>query len=238
VDVIVAAGGTHGAMAARRATTTIPIVMTIVGDPVRSGLVTSVARPGGNVTGLTVVAPELIGKQLQLLKEVVPTLSRVAVLWNPANPASAASVTEAEAAAGSLRVRLQILPARAAGDLRPAFAAATREKAGAVMVLGDGLFFTERVQVGALASQSRLPSMFLEREHVLAGGLLAFGPSFRDIFRRAAAYVDKILKGARPADLPVERPTKFELVINLKTAKALGLAIPPSVLGRADQVIQ
>jgi putative ABC transport system substrate-binding protein len=238
VDVIVTGSGTPGPVAARRATSTIPIVMTIAGDPVGSGLVASLARPGGNVTGLSIVVPDLLGKQLQLLKEAVPTVSRVAVLSNPTNPAVAVSLGAAEAAALSLHVQLQVLRARAVSELDGAMSAATREGAGALIVIGDSVFFGQRARIAKLAAQSHLPSMFLEREHAQAGGLMAYGPSFRDNYRRAATYVDRILRGAKPADLPVEQPRKFELLINLRTAKALGLTIPPAVLARADEVIQ
>jgi ABC-type uncharacterized transport system substrate-binding protein len=238
VDVILAGAGTPGASAAQRATSTIPIVMTIPGDPVGGGLVASLARPGRNVTGLSTVAPDLVAKQMQLLKEVVPTMSRVAVLSNPTNPSHATSLKEAEVAARSLRVQLQSLRARAAGELDSVFVAAAKESANALIVIGDGIFFGQRARIAELTAKSHLPSIFMEREHASAGGLMAYGPDFRDNMRRAAIYVDKILKGAKPADLPVEQPTKFDLVINLKTAKALGLTIPPSLLQRADQVIE
>ncbi len=237
VAVIVAAG-TPGPEAAKRATAAIPIVMTNHGDPVGSGLVASLARPGGNVTGLSLLSPELVGKQLELLREVVPKVSRVGVLWNPANRTHALSLREAEVAARSLGVQLQILEARAPSEFDSAFAAMTKERAGALLVLGDPMFFGHRTRIAELSAKGRLLSVFLLREHAMAGGLMAYGPSLRDNFRRAATYVDKILKGAKPADLPVEQPTKFELVINLRTAKALGLTIPQSILIRADQVIQ
>jgi putative tryptophan/tyrosine transport system substrate-binding protein len=236
VDVIVAAATT--ADEAKRATSTIPIVMTNHGDPVGSGLVASLARPGGNVTGLSGQSPDLVGKQLQLLKEAVPRLSRVAVLSNPTHPGHPTSLREAEVAARSLKVRLQILEARAPAEFAGAFSAATKESAGALLVLGDPMFFGERTRIVELAAKSRLPLMGIQAETAEAGGLLAYGIDQRDSFRRAATYVDKILKGAKPGDLPVEQPTKFELVINVKTAKALGLTIPPSLLGRADQIIQ
>ncbi len=237
VDVIVAAG-TPPPHAAKRATTTIPIVMTNHADPVGSGLVASLARPGGNITGLSLLTPELVGKHLELLKEAIRRLSRVAVLWNPANQAHALSLREAEVGARSLGVQLQILEARGPNEFDSAFSAMTKERAGAVIVLGDPMFFGERTRIAELAARSRLPSMTLLMEHAEAGSLMAYGASLRDNFRRAAAYVDKILKGAKPGDLPIEQPTKFELVVNLKTAKTLGLTIPQSILIRADRVIQ
>jgi putative ABC transport system substrate-binding protein len=236
VDVIVAAATT--ADEAKRTTSTIPIVMTNHGDPVGSRVVASLARPGGNVTGLSALSPALVGKQLQLLKEAVPRVSRVAVLSNPTHPSHPTSLQEAEVAARSLKVRLQILEARAPTEVAGAFSTVTKESAGALLVLGDPMFFGERTRIVELAAKSRLPLMSIQKEYAEAGGLLAYGIDQRDSFRRAATYVDKILKGAKPADLPVEQPTKFELVINLKTAKALGLTIPQSVLGRADEVIQ
>ncbi len=236
VDVIVAAPSAQ--RAAKEATRTIPMVMA-GGDPVGSGFVASLAQPGGNITGVSsVAAPETVGKRLELLKEVIPRLSRVAVLGNPGNQAHAPALGEAKAAARSLGVQLQPLEAREPGDFEREFAAMTRERAGALLVLADGMFFAHRTRIAELAAKSRLPAMYGNREHVDAGGLMAYGASLRDAFRRAATYVDKILKGAKPGDLPVEQPTKFELVINLKTAKALGLKIPQSVLIRADEVIK
>jgi len=212
--------------------------MSVVIDPVGSGLVASLARPGGNVTGLTIMASDLVGKQLELLKEVVPKVSRVALLWNPANPGSAPQLREAEAAARALGVRLQTLEARGPQEIDSAFAAMTRERAGALVVLTDSIFTNQRRQIAELAAERRLPAVYGNTEHVEAGGLMAYGANFLDLERRAATYVDKILKGAKPADLPVEQSTKFELVINLKTAKTLGLTIPRSLLQRADEVIQ
>jgi putative ABC transport system substrate-binding protein len=180
----------------------------------------------------------LVGKQLQLLKEAVPRLSRVAVLSNPTSPVHGLSLRAAEVAARSLEVRLQVLEARAPSEFAAAFSAIRKESAGALIVLGDPMFFGERTRIAELAAKSRLPLMSGTREHAEAGGLMAYGPNLRDQFRRAASYVDKILKGAKPADLPVEQPTKFELVVNLKTAKALGLTIPPSVLARTDEIIE
>ena len=236
VDVIVAAAYTPDA--AKGATSTIPIVMTNHADPVGSRLVASLARSGGNVTGLSVQSPDLVGKQLQLFKEAVPKLSREAVLSNPIHPGHPRSLREAEVAARSLKMRLQVLEARAPTEFAGAFSAATKESAGALLVVGDPMFFGERTRIVELAAKNRLPLMASQKEYAEAGGLLAYGIDHRDSFRRAATYVDKILKGAKPGDLPIEQPTKFEFVINLKTAKALGLTIPPSLLGRADEVIQ
>jgi putative ABC transport system substrate-binding protein len=237
VDIIVAAG-TPGPFAAQSATKTIPIVMTNHGDPVGGGLVASLARPSGNITGLSILSPEIVGKQLELLKEAIPRVSRVAVLRNPTNKTHALSLKEVEGAARSLKVQLQILEARAPSDVAGAFSAVTKESAGALIVLADPMFFGERTRIAELAAKLRLPMMTALREHAEAGGLMTYGANNSDVFRRAATYVDKILKGAKPADLPIEQPTKFDLVINLKTAKALGLTIPPSLLGRADEIIQ
>jgi putative ABC transport system substrate-binding protein len=238
VDVIVA-GSTPAPEAAQRATSTIPIVMANHADPVRSGLVASLARPVRNVTGLSLLAPELVGKQLQLLKEAVPGISRVAVLSQPTIPTHALLLREAEVAARSLKVQLQVLEARAPSDFASAFSAMTKDRAGGLIVLAGGaMFFNHRTRIVELAAQSRLPAIHPRKEYAEAGGLMAYGGNLRESFRRAATYVDKILKGAKPGDLPIEQPTKFEFVVNLKTAKALGLTIPPSVLLRADQVIQ
>jgi putative ABC transport system substrate-binding protein len=237
VDVIVAVGG-RATQDAQRATRTIPIVMSVVIDPLGSGLVASLARPGGNVTGLTIMASDLVGKQLELLKEVVPKISRVALLWNPANPGSAPQLREAEAAARALGVRLQTLEARDPQEIGSAFAAMTRERAGALVILADAILTNQRRQIAELAAKRRLPAVYGVSEYAEAGGLMFYGPSSLDLERRAATFVDKILKGAKPADLPVEQPSKFELVINLKTAKALGLTMPPSLLQRADRVIE
>jgi putative ABC transport system substrate-binding protein len=223
---------------AKRATATIPIVLTNHGDPVGSGLVASLAKPGGNVTGLSMSSPELRGKQLQLLTEAVPGLSRVAVLSKPTNPAHALELRALEVAARSLKVRLHVVEARTPGEFASAFTAAVKERAGALIVLGEATFFVHRARLVELAAQSRLPAIYGLREFAEAGGLMTYAANLRDSFRRAAGYVDKILKGARPGDLPVEQPTRFELVVNLKTAKALGLAIPASVLTRADELIE
>ena len=237
VDVImtVTSPATQGAS---RATTTIPIVMTGIVDPVASGFVASLARPGGNVTGLSIMAPELVGKQLQLLKEVVPKVGRMALLWNPANVGDPPQVREAEGAARTLGVRLQLLEVRRPDEIGRAFAAMARERAGAAIVVVDPLLNDQRARVVDFAAKGRLPVVYGVREGAEAGALMAYGANLADLFRRAATYVDKILKGAKPADLPVEQPTRFELVVNMKAAKTLGLTIPPSVLIRADQVIQ
>jgi len=240
VDVLVSEG-TPPSLAAKQATRTIPIVFAASADAVGSGLVASLARPGGNVTGLSFLGPETVGKCLQLLKEAVPGLTRVAVLSHLGNPSEATRtimLKESEVAARSLAVRLQFLVARGPDDLDRVFSEMTRARAGALTVLTSIMFFGERRRLVDLAAKNRLPVVYPWREPVDAGGLMAYGPSLPDLFRRAATYVDKILKGAKPGDLPVEQPTKFELVINLKTAKALGLTIPQSLLGRADEVIQ
>jgi putative ABC transport system substrate-binding protein len=240
VDVILA-GGTPATLAAKPATRTLPIVFAAVADPVTSGLVTSLARPGGNVTGLSVLAPELVGKCLELLKQAVPGVSRVAVLWHPGALGERTEkdmLKGADVAARALGVRLQFLGTRGPDEFDRAFSDMTRARAGALTVLGSAMFLTERGRLVDLAAKHRLPAVYPWREGADAGGLMAYRPNVADLFRRAATYVDKILKGAKPGDLPVEQPTKFELVINLKTAKALGLTIPPSVLGRADEVIQ
>ena len=237
VDVIVAVGG-RATQDAQQATRTIPIVMSVVIDPLGSGLVASLARPGGNVTGLTIMASDLVGKQFEVLKEVVPKVSRVALLWNPANPGSAPQLREAEAAARALGVRLQTLEARDPQEIDSAFAAMTREQAGALVVLGDAIFLNQRRQIAELAAKRRLPAVYTLREHADAGGFMSYGGNPLDLERRAATFVDKILKGAKPGDLPVEQPTKFELVINLKTAKALGLTIPQTILLQADHLIE
>jgi putative ABC transport system substrate-binding protein len=237
VDVIVTYG-TPAAQAAKGATGTIPIVMAAIIDPVASGLVTSLARPGGNITGQSMMSPDLAEKQLQILKELVPKTSRVAVLHNPANPGNAPQVRHAQDAARALGVRLQILGARGPSEIDGAFAAMAAEQAGAVIVLVDAILQSNRARIADLAARHRLPAVYGLHEYAEVGGLLAYGPNRLDMFRRAATYVDRILKGAKPGDLPVEQPSTFTLVINLKTAKALGLTIPPSLLLRADQVIE
>ncbi len=240
VDVILA-GGTPQALAAKQATRTLPIVFTAAPDPVTDGLVTSLARPGGNVTGLSSIAPELVGKRLELLKQAVPGVSRVAVLWQPGGSGERTEkdmLKGAEVAGRALGVRLQFVEARGPADFDRAFSDMTRARAGALTVLASNMILGERRRLAELAAKNRLAAVYPLREFVDAGGLMAYGPDLADVFRRAATYVDKILKGAKPADLPVEQPTKFELVINLKTAKALGLTVPPTLLNRADEVIE
>jgi putative ABC transport system substrate-binding protein len=237
VDVIVTAG-TPASLAVKKATTSVPLVMIAVGDPVGTGLVASLARPGGNATGVTSISPELEGKRLELLREVFPGVSRIAVLWNPVSPFQVVAEKEVQAAAGVLRIPVLSLGVRAAEELDNAFAAILREQANALLVLADRLFLHNRERIMEFAAKNRLPGVHAYRELVEAGGLMSYGPSYADLHRRAATYVDKILKGARPSDLPVERPTKFELVVNLKAAKALGIDIPQSVLLRADEVIE
>jgi putative ABC transport system substrate-binding protein len=212
--------------------------MVHVADPVAFGLVASLARPGGNVTGFALLFPELSGKRLEVLKEALPKLSRVAVLWNAANPYKAYDLKEVQAVAGALRVTLQTLPVRRPEDLDEAFEAAVKSRAGGLITLEDPFTGAHRRRIVDLALKHRLPAVYATRVFVDAGGLMSYGPNPVDQSRRAATYVDKILKGAKPADLPVEQPTRFELVINMKTAKALGLTIPQSLLLRADEVIQ
>jgi putative tryptophan/tyrosine transport system substrate-binding protein len=241
VDVIFVGGGTLQALAAKHATRTLPIVFAGVADPVGSGLVTNLARPGGNVTGLSMLSPELVGKCLELLKQAVSGVSRVAVLWQPGGLGGRTDkdmLKAAEVAARALGVRLQVVEARGPADFDRAFSDMTRARAGALTVLTSNMFFIERRRLVDLAAKHRLPAVYQWREGVDAGGLMAYGPNVTDLFRRAATYVDRVLKGAKPSDLPVEQPTKFELVINLKAAKALGLTIPQSVLARTDQVVE
>ena len=238
VDVIFAPA-TAAAVATKHATDTIPIVMATGGDPERLGLVASLARPGGNVTGLAYsVGMDTLGKQVEFLKGVFPKLRRLAILSNPANPPHELAIKAVTASAGSLGVELQLLEARVPAEFESAFAAMARERADALLVLPDGIFALHRARLQDLAARTRLATMYGQREHVEAGGLMSYHPDFRDSFRRAATYVDKILRGAKPGDLPVEQPTKFELLINLKTAGALGLTIPRTLLLRADQVIE
>jgi putative ABC transport system substrate-binding protein len=238
VEVIVAVGPT-ATRAAQHATRTLPIVMTGTADPVGAGLVASLARPGGNTTGVSLMLAELPGKRLEILKETVPQSTRVAVLANPAFEVYTLYLHNLTVAAQALGLHLQVVEVRSAEELAPAFAAMTRERADALMVLADPLLMdTLLAQVADLAATHRLPAMYNWKMYVEAGGLMSYGPSLQERHRRAATYVDKILKGANPADLPVEQPTKFELVINLKTAKALGLTIPPAILFQADEVIQ
>jgi putative ABC transport system substrate-binding protein len=236
---VIVAPVTAAAQAAKGATSIIPIVMVTVSDPLGDGLIASLARPGGNVTGLTLTSTsEIWAKQLQLLGEVVPHAKRVAFLWNPANMAATRGVRTVEEAARALGVELQVAGVRAPEEFEPAFRAMTQARAHAVLVLADAMFLAHRARLADLALEHRLPTLLATKEYVKAGGLVSYGADYPDLFRRAAIYVEKILKGATPADLPVEQPTKFELVINLKTAKALGLTIPPSLLQRADQIIE
>jgi putative ABC transport system substrate-binding protein len=237
VDVIVAASP-PATEAAKQATSTIPIVFTVSGDPVADGFVASLARPGANITGLATIGPELIGKQLELLKRIAPKVSRVAVLQNPSTKPTPSAWRQAEGAARALGLELHVLEAHTPTGIEAAFAAMRGQRADGLLVLRDAVFRTQRVQIAELASKNRLPAVYGLREQAEAGGLMAYGASVPQLFRRAATYVDKILKGAKPADLPVEQPTTFELVINLKTAKALGMTIPPSLLRQADYVIQ
>jgi len=237
-DVIVATNDLAIA-SVRRETQTIPMVMVLSSDPAGAGFVASLARPGGNVTGLSTLSPETSGKRLELLREVVPKLSRVALLWNPDSRGNLLDYKETEVAARSLHVELQSVELSRGEDLDRAFSAVAKGRAQAMIVpVGNPVTVARRDQVASFAQRSRLPSIYGAREYVDDGGLMSYGPNLADLFRRAANYVDKILKGAKPANLPIEQPTKFELVINLKTAKALGLTMPPSLLRRADHVIQ
>ena len=238
VDVI-AAGPTPPVVAAKNATRTIPIVMISAGDPVQLGLVDSLARPGGNVTGLSYsVGVETFGKSLELLKEAVPKIRRVAILSNPANPAHALVLRNMKTVAGPMRVELLFLETSAPNQFDGAFAAMTKERVDALFVVADSLFNLHRTSLADNAAKYRLPSMYGIKENVEAGGLMSYGPNLPEFYRRSATFVDKILKGTKPSDLPIEQPTKFELVINLKTAKAIGLTLPQSLLVRADEIIQ
>jgi putative tryptophan/tyrosine transport system substrate-binding protein len=237
VDVIVT-GVPTSIPPAKKATATIPIVMSFDSDPVGSGFVASLAHPGGNITGLSSLSPEISGKQLELLKEIVPRLSRVVVLGTSTRPGHAHALREVEVAAGTLAVRLQYVDVRDPKDIEIAFRAASKGRAEAVLALGSPVFILQRTHIADLAVKNRLPAIYDRREFVEDGGLLSYGVSLIDLHRRSATYVDKILKGAKPADLPVEQPTKFEFIINLKAAKQIGLTIPPTVLARADKVIK
>ena len=237
LDIIVTHGG-EATRAVQQVTTTIPIVIAAADDPLASGLVASLARPGGNITGLSILTPDLTGKRLELLKALLPGLTRVAVLWNPGNPISEPELRKAEAAAAPLGLQLQSLGLRDPREFASAFSSMKRERADALFLLSDAMFFGRRKEIADLAASNRLPLVAHLREFADAGGLMTYGPNVLELHRRAATYVDKILKGAKPGDLPVEQPTKFDLVINLKTAKALGLTVPPSLLQRADQVIE
>jgi len=236
VDVIVTSG-TPQTLAAKQATSVIPIVFATAGDPVGNGLVASLARPGGNVTGLSNMSADLAGKRLELLRQVVPGLSRVAIMGNVGNPVVVLELGEAQAAVGSLGLEVDSLEIRRAEDIAPAFEA-LKGRAGALYVCTDALANTNRLRINTLALGARLPTMHGTRDYVEAAGLMSYGANFPDLYRRAADYVDKILRGAKPADIPVEQPTRFDLVVNLITAKALGLTIPPMILARADEVIE
>jgi putative ABC transport system substrate-binding protein len=236
-DVLIAGFGTLTAQAAKAATTTIPIVFTTVGDPVGAGVVASLARPGGNATGLSGLT-EIGGKRLELLQELIPGKKVVAVLMNPDTPFTRLALKEVTTAAEAERIRLEVLEARTPDQVSGRFETAIKAGAGGLLVLEDPLMYDLRGQISDLAAKFRLPTVYTYRDYAQAGGLMSYGTDRRQMYRRAAEYVDKILKGAKPADLPVEQPTKFELVINLKTAKSLGLTIPPSLLARADQVIE
>jgi putative ABC transport system substrate-binding protein len=235
---VIMSTGTPATQVAKSATTTIPIVMTAVGDPVGSGIVASLARPGGNVTGLSLLDTDLDGKRIELLKEAVPGLTRIAMLWSPNDPGMTLTFGRVEVASHTLRLALQSLAVRDVGEFPEVLHAAGTGRAEALIVTAQPFTIRHQMQILDVASKLRLPAIYTDRRFVDAGGLMAYGPSLVDAYRRAATYVDKILKGTKPADLPVEQPTKFELVINLKTAQVLGLTIPPSVLARADEVIQ
>jgi putative ABC transport system substrate-binding protein len=237
IDLIVTAG-TPASLAVKKATTSIPLVMIAVGDPVGTGLIASLAHPGGNITGLTSIAADLEGKRLELLREVTPTLSHVAVFWNPASPFQVVAEKEVQAAAQLLRMKVLSLGLQAPEQFDDAFATIRRERPGALLVLADRLFLHNRARIMDFATKHRLPGVHAYAELVEAGGLMSYGPSYPGMHRRAAYFVDRILKGTKPADLPVEQPAKFELVINLKAAKQIGVTIPPSVLYRADRLIK
>jgi putative ABC transport system substrate-binding protein len=236
-DVIVA-GSAPAAHAAKSATRTIPIVMSNAADPVGTGLVSSLAQPGGNVTGLSDFNVGVVTKRLELLKEVVPSASRVTVLLNPANPTNPLQLKDLQAIAGALRVQLHPIEIETPEAIEPAFGAIRKERPSGLLVIGDPMFGAQRIRLIELTAKSRLPAIWAISDYVTAGGLMSYGTSFDDLHRRAAYYVDRILKGAKPVDLPVEQPMKFELVINLKTAKQIGITIPPNVLARADRVIR
>ena len=237
IDIIVCTSSS-AARAAQQATKTIPIVMAVSGDPVATGLVASLARPGGNITGLTILSPELSGKRLELLKEAAPKVSRVAVLWNPASPDKQLDFKETQAVARFLGLRLQSLEVRGPKDFDKVFQAATKERAHALIALADPVTGSQGRRIIGFAAKSRLPAIYGDSAFVEAGGLMAYGPNILDLYRRAAYFVDKILKGAKPSDLPVQQPMRFELVINLDAAKKIGLTVPPNLLVRADRVIK
>ncbi|MBI3062351.1 MAG: ABC transporter substrate-binding protein [Deltaproteobacteria bacterium] len=237
-DLIVSTGGTVTALAVKKATTTIPVVFTAGGDLVKVGLIASLARPGGNLTGLSLLTTELSVKRLEILKETFPKLRRIAVLGNPVNPVSAIQLGEVQAAAKTLGLQLQIVEARDPKDFEPAFSAVTEKGAGALLVLSDAMLNAHRERIAGLATKSRLPAIYEFKEFAEAGGLMSYGTNIVDVYRRVGKYVDRILKGAKPGELPVEQPLNFEFLINLKTAKQIGVTIPPNVLARADKVIK
>ena len=238
VDVLVVSGGGSTVLRVKKETNSVPIIFTLVSDPVGEGLVASLAHPGGNLTGLSSVSQDLVGKRLELLKETIPKLSRVAVLLDPNDPGNVAQFKEIEAVARSMRIQLQVLEVRSYDEIESAIRLATTAKAGAVLVEPTAVLNNQYKRISELAMSDRLPTMFPTSQLMNAGGLISYGPDYSDLSRRAAIYVDKILKGRKPAELPVEQPTKFEFVINLKTAKQIGLTIPPNVLSRADRVIR
>jgi len=235
---LIVASTSPAVQAAKQATTTIPIVMSNAGDAVATGFVSNISHPEANVTGLSMMGGELVGKQLQILKDAVPGITRVALLWNPTNASNGPQLLQAEAAARALGFRLQPLEVRAAAEIETAFAAIARERAGAVVALLDSTLVANRSHITELAARYRLPGIYGLTDYARAGGLMAYGPSVPDMHRRAAAYVDKILKGSKPGDLPIEQPTRFEFIVNVTAAKSLGVTIPPSILARADEVIQ
>jgi putative ABC transport system substrate-binding protein len=237
VDVIVTAG-TPAALAVKKATSTVPLVMVAVGDPVGTGLVPSLARPDGNLTGLSSVAPDLEGKRLELLREIVPSVSRIAVFLNSVNPFHATSMRQAQTAGKTLGIKVQQYDIRKSEDLDGAFAAIRKERPDALLILADRVFLHNRERIVDFTGEQHLPNVNAYKELVEAGGLISYGPSYEDMHKRAAIYVNKILKGAKPGNLPIEQPTKFTLVVNLKAAKALGISMPPAVLSRADEVIE
>ena len=237
VDVIVVQS-TPGMQAVKGATSTIPVVMALVGDPVGSGLVTNLAHPGGHVTGLSTMTTDLSAKRLQLLKETIPQLARVAVLWNPDTPYHARVIQELKAAAPALSLKLSFVPARKPDEFSSAFSEISRTHAQGLYLIDDAIFFAHRTTLLKLASMASLPALYAQREFVEAGGLMSYGTNIEDMLRRSAGFVDKILRGAKPGDLPIEQPTKFDLVVNLKTAKVLGITIPQSILLQAEEVIR
>jgi putative tryptophan/tyrosine transport system substrate-binding protein len=238
VDVIVSTGGTVTAVAAKNATTTIPIVFTAGGDLIKVGLIESLARPGGNLTGLSLLTVEIGAKRLELLKETLPNIRRVAVLGNPRNPAYKTQLAEVQAAAKLLELQLQIVQSRAPEEFATAFSAMTKERIPALLVLTDAMFNAQRQRIVELAASSRIPAIYDFKEFAEAGGLMSYGADIDEVYRRAAIYVDKIIKGSKPGELPVEQPTEFQFLINLKAAKQIGVTIPPNVLARADKVIK